>query len=127
MQAPGDLPVLSTPRDEFRLGPGSARTELAPQHPVERMQKMKRETEMEARMRDLTAQQGVAAAMRYKADHKILSSFHRLPGIQSSFAALDNYTGNDLTLRVEDWLGEPEDSPQFLCDFHATMERKLGM
>lgn len=122
-----EIPVLATPHDSLREGLPSAVSDLAPPHPVEQMQKERRAREMQSRVRDLTAQQGIAAAMRYQADHRLYSQFHRLPGLESSFAGLDSYTGKDSTLRFEDWLGEPEMSTQYLCNFHETMEHKLKM
>ena len=65
--------------------------------------------------------------MRYQADVKLLSSVHRLPGVPSSFAGLDNYTGNDMSLQMEDWLGDQEQSAHYLHGMHVTMERKLGL
>lgn len=43
--------------------------------------------------------------MRYKADHHLLSQFHRMPGIPSSFSGLEVFTGKDIELALEDWLG----------------------
>jgi proteasome maturation protein len=86
------VPMLTAPHDALREGLTDARAALAPQHPVERMQKERRARELDAKVRDLTAQQGVAAAIKCRADHMLLSSFHRMPGLPSSFAGLDNYT-----------------------------------
>lgn len=120
-----ELPVYKQ-HDALRGGLPSAAAELAPAHPVEQLQKERREREIRAKTRDLTAQHGIGAAMRYRADHKLLSQFHRLPGIPSSFAGLENFTGDDQTLKFEDWLGEPDMSPQYLANFHETMEHKLN-
>jgi len=121
------LPVLAKPHDTLREGLPNAVSELTPLHPVEAMQKERREREIRSNTRDLVAQQGLAAAMCYQADSKLLSQFHRLPGIPSSFSGLETYSGRDETIRFEDWLGEPEFSPQYMSNFHATMEHKLGM
>jgi hypothetical protein len=42
-------------------------------------------------------------------------------------ARLMRFSGDDLSLRFEDWLGEPEMSSQYFADLHATMEKKHGM
>ncbi|CAK9045147.1 Proteasome maturation protein (Proteassemblin) (Protein UMP1 homolog) (mUMP1), partial [Durusdinium trenchii] len=125
MEQNHEVPVIQ-PHDVMRNGLHSVKAELAPPHPVEKMQKERRAREMDSKMRDLTAQQGIAAAMRYQADHRLLSQYHRLPGIPSSFAGFENYTGADSEISFEDWLGEPELSPQYLANFHETMEHKLN-
>jgi len=127
MEAPS-LKVLTESHDSLRKGLPSAVADLTlPQHPVEEMQKNKKERIQEAKTKSLTAQYGLAAAMTHNADMHILSKFHRMPGIPSSFLGVEVLCGNDTTLNVEDWLGEQEMAPQYFADFHSTMEYKLKM
>jgi len=121
------MAVLTESHDSLRKGLPSAVAELGEGHPVEKMQKERRVREMEAKVRHISAQQGIGAAMRYQADCKLFGQYHRLPGIPSSFAAYESYTGNDEMLDFKDWLGDPESSTQHLCNFHETMEHKLKM
>mmetsp|Transcript_17638 Transcript_17638/g.21379 ORF Transcript_17638/g.21379 Transcript_17638/m.21379 type:complete len:132 (+) Transcript_17638:295-690(+) len=122
------LKVMSQPHDSLRKGLPTAVADLTfPKHPVEEMQRNRQEKIQEAKTKALTAQYGIAAAMRYNADTHLLSRFHRMPGIPSSFTGLEVLSGNDTTLNVEDWLGDQDMSAQYFADFHCTMERKLKM
>ena len=70
-----------------------------------------------------------------------------MPGIPSSFQGLQILEGKDTTIEVEDYLGgesgcilarcpathvcylhlDQEQSAEYFCDFHSTMEHKLKM
>lgn len=122
------IKVCKEPIDCFREGVAhNAASKLAPAHPVDAMQKRQLRDEHEARIQDITALYGTGAAMKYGADAKLLSSVHRLPGLESSFCGLENYTGDDLSIKAEDWLGDPQNSEEYLSNVHLTMEMKLGM
>lgn len=43
--------------------------------------------------------------MKYQADVHLMSQFHRMPGIPSSFHGLQILTGRDTEIAVEDYLG----------------------
>ncbi len=120
--------VLNNPFNVFESKLNdTAVSNLLPLHPVDMMQRNRHAREAHARTCDLTAQYGIAAAMTCNADVKMLSSIHRLPGLESSFCALENYTGDDISLRMEDWLGDPQNSDRHLYNIHRTMERKLNI
>ena len=70
---------------------------------------------------------GPGAAMKFSADRAIMEKFHRHPGIESSFTGLRTLEGEDSKLSAADWLGDRENAPALLADFHATMEHKLKM
>jgi hypothetical protein len=70
---------------------------------------------------------GLGAAILRNAQEKRLERFHRLPGLPSSFAGLESFTGRDGTLAATDFLGDGDMAEQYFCDFHSTMESKLKM
>lgn len=63
---------------------------------------------------------GLQAAWGKRMDMAALSSVRRLPGLPSSFAALDAYTGRDTRIGFEDILGGASDE-NCSCAFAGTL------
>lgn len=96
-------------------------------HPIDVVQEISERKERENKLRDIGFQYGIAAAMDYKATEKIMSRFHRLPGLRSSNLGLEIHTGRINKLDASDFLGDQELHRSNFTNLHATMEHKLKM
>lgn len=87
----------------------------------------RKQDEQAQRIREIGFQYGIAEAMRYQAQDRLLSQFHRLPGLKSSHLGLEVHRGSLHKIEMEDWLGDQDMDRRYFANFHATMEHKLGM
>lgn len=66
--------------------------------------------------------------MRLKAEKASVEQIQRLPGLPSSFVALETVLGENDTIAFEDVLGDPYEQPiESTFKVHDAMEIKLGM
>lgn len=71
---------------------------------------------------------GAAMPMRLMMQEEILSQFHRLPGLPSSFTGLNSLSGRDERIDFDDIFNLPEESPYVpQMDTHEIMEKRLGI
>ena len=76
----------------------------------------------------LAATYGSYFPLRLMMDQQILSSYHRLPGLESEYAGLETLTKRDLDIDFVDIYGNPNENPELPArDLHTEMERKLNM
>eukprot|EP00741_Cyanophora_paradoxa_P020960 tig00021319_g20235.t1 len=113
--------------DPLREGFSSVKAECTSVHPVAVVQKTWRNLCHEQKQAMLSNVYGAQFPLRQQMEQKILSQFHRLPGLQSSFVALDTMLGVDDDLTFEDILGDPANAEQMPPSLHSVMEAHLGI
>jgi len=92
-------------------------------HPLE-----KQRDEFASKLDMIRRVYGSAAAMRLKSERVAAEQIQRLPGLPSSFVALDTIIGEDVTISFENVLGDPDSAPIApMFKVHEAMEIKLGM
>lgn len=97
-------------------------------HPVEEIQRSAKSNEVKTKRQLQAITYGAAMPMRLQMQEEILSQFHRLPGLQSSYLGLAALSGRDEKFDVEDYMGRPEDSPyEPETGAHEIMEKRLGI
>ena len=124
MQRPSSIPVGRTPTTT----PGSTlKYDASVIHPVEELQKAAK-NEQKSERQKLAIAYGAAFPMRMRMQEEILSQFHRLPGLPSSYLGLSTLTKQNETFDFDDYLGLPEDSPFMpVQNAHQVMEKRLGI
>ena len=69
---------------------------------------------------------GSALPMTIRMEEETLSQFHRLPGLPCVNFGLDALSGDADMLKVEDYMGLPEQNPDAPeINMHRAMEKKL--
>lgn len=126
---PAVLPLLSEPHDTLRFGLTALKEGLPPAaHPAQAAA-LQSGGQREAARRDIQRQTfGAAFVARGDIERQVLSKIRRLPGLSSSMAGLDSYTGALDEFGFEDYLGDPavaEEGPQL--GLHHAMEIRLGL
>lgn len=97
-------------------------------HPVEEIQRSAKLNELKTKRQLQAITYGAAMPMRMAMQEEILSQFHRLPGLPSSFLGLSALSRRDEKFDVEDYMGLPEDSPyEPEQGAHEIMEKRLGI
>ncbi len=109
--------------DTMRWGVASISKAAPPLHPVERMQNAEGGRAMREFNRKLDSVRriyGSGLAMRLQTEVREASSMRmRLPGMpQASNVGLETLLGRDETIDFEDFLGLPDDSPDFEINKH---------
>ena len=114
------------PTDQIRFGlqtPMAEETKVG--HPLEAA--LKRD-EFGQKCDTVRRMYGCAAAMRLKSERAATMEIQRLPGLPSSFVALDTVLGEDDTITFEDVLNDPYESvSEPIFKVHQAMEVKLGL
>eukprot|EP00912_Choanoflagellata_sp_UC4_P002404 UC4_evm2s1514 len=124
MEVPKSFPILKPPvstipntkslehlgGQDLRAGFSSVQNDLRHDHPVQAIQENHGVHEEHLRMKILADTQGAAVVSKLKAERKLLSHFHRLGNMNSSFLGLEIILGKDDTLEFEDVLNDPCDS-----------------
>uniref|UniRef100_A0A7S2S4B2 Proteasome maturation protein n=1 Tax=Rhizochromulina marina TaxID=1034831 RepID=A0A7S2S4B2_9STRA len=126
MEGAPQIPVLQGPRDQMREG---LQTTLAAEsrqgHPLETrlaVDDFSQKVDMVRRM------YGSAAAMRLQTERLATEQIQRLPGLPSSFLALQTVLGEDCTLQFEDVLNDPFEAPvETKASLHDELEFKFGL
>eukprot|EP00618_Florenciella_parvula_P039462 CAMPEP_0119480436 /NCGR_PEP_ID=MMETSP1344-20130328/9243_1 /TAXON_ID=236787 /ORGANISM="Florenciella parvula, Strain CCMP2471" /LENGTH=125 /DNA_ID=CAMNT_0007514743 /DNA_START=36 /DNA_END=413 /DNA_ORIENTATION=+ len=117
---------MTGPVDQMRFGlqtPLAAHTK-AP-HPLQAALK---KDEFSIKLDLVRRTYGSAAAMRLKSEKVAAEQIQRLPGLPSSFVALDTIMNEDNFISFEDTLGDPFEAPtEPNFKLHDVMEIKLGM
>jgi len=118
---------MRAPVDQMRTG---LQTPLANEtiqgHPLEKA--LREDKEFERRLDLVRQMYGSAAAMRLKTERMAMEQIQRLPGLPSSFVALDTVLGDDSTIAFEDVLNDPFEAPvEPHHKLHDEMEFKLGL
>lgn len=80
-------------------------------HPVQKIERDAKAIELRTRRKLKAAVYGSALPMRLTMHEHMLSQCQRLPGLPSSYAGLESYTGRDETLDFEDFLNLPHEAP----------------
>mmetsp|Transcript_23479 Transcript_23479/g.52954 ORF Transcript_23479/g.52954 Transcript_23479/m.52954 type:complete len:127 (+) Transcript_23479:88-468(+) len=121
------MPVMRAPADQMRHGlqtPMALETNQG--HPLESALRSHDEFAQKCDM--VRRIYGCAAAMRLKSERTAAEQIQRLPGLPSSFVALQTVLGEDDTINFEDVLNDPFERPvEPSFKVHEAMEVKLGL
>lgn len=125
MQRPKAVPVT---RDAAASTQSTLQYEASVIHPVEEIQRTAKQNERKTKRQMMALTYGAAMPMRLQMQEEVLSQFHRLPGLPSSFLGLSTLLNRDETIDVEDFMDKPEDSPYMpVHSAHEIMETRLGI
>lgn len=80
-------------------------------HPVQKIEQEAMKNQLLTRRKLKAAVYGAALPMRMMMHEHMLSQCQRLPGLPSSYAGLESYTGRDETIDFEDFLNLPHELP----------------
>lgn len=98
------MPMSTVPRDEFRLGLSTHRTQAQVSHPVQQIQEnYARQTRMNQKQL-LAKIHGSAFPTRLAMEESILTSFQRPPGLPSSRVGLEILCNQDDDIDFADYL-----------------------
>lgn len=104
--------ATSAPRDPKDTAPEQAlKYDTATLHPVQKIERDAASIELSTRRKLKASVYGSALPMRLTMHEHMLAQCQRLPGLPSSYAGLDSYTGRDETIDFDDFLNLPEDRP----------------
>ncbi|CAN8076733.1 unnamed protein product [Agarophyton chilense] len=94
------------------VAPGSTlKYSATPLHPVQTIQANAHKAQQLTRRKLQAAAYGAALPMRAAMHQHMLSQCQRLPGLPSSYAGLDSFTGRDEKIDFEDFMNLPHHSP----------------
>ncbi|KNC53398.1 proteasome maturation protein [Thecamonas trahens ATCC 50062] len=100
--------------------------ELRPMHPVEAIEANAPAQEAALTKHALDATFGSHAFLRTQFEAAVFSQYHRLPGLPSSFVALDTLSGADESISFADYLGDARD-PVEAPNLRAQAEALYGI
>lgn len=105
-------PSTSAPINPEAAAPEEAlKYSSATLHPVQKIERDAKTNELRTRRKLKAAVYGSALPMRLTMHEHMLSQCQRLPGLPSSYAGLESYTGRDETIDFEDFLNLPHEAP----------------
>lgn len=117
---------LQNPSDAANLS--TLKYEASVIHPVAEIEKQAPKNEKLTKRRLMAAVYGAALPMRMMMQEHQLSQCRRLPGLPSSFASLDSFTGRAEKFGFDDYLNLPFDSPEAPdLEMREQIERDLGL
>ena len=96
-----------------------------PLHPVQTIERHFASNSLATRRKLQAAAFGSALPMRLSMQQHMLSQCQRLPGLPSSYAGLDSFTGNDEKLDLDDIYNLPEHNPEMPEPPRDQLERIL--
>uniref|UniRef100_A0A7S2ZB80 Proteasome maturation factor UMP1 n=1 Tax=Rhodosorus marinus TaxID=101924 RepID=A0A7S2ZB80_9RHOD len=107
---------------------GTVKAEFGAKHPVQERLGKGREQGIKTKREMLAATYGTYFPTKLMIEQEILSSFHRLPGLESEYVGLETLSKRDLDISFCDVYGRPEESPEFVStDLHHEMEKQLKL
>lgn len=124
-----NVPVNSAPINPEALAPEeSLKYSSATLHPVQKIERESTKIQLTTRRKLKANVYGAALPMRTMMHEHMLSQCQRLPGLPSSYAGLDSFTGRDETIDFDDFLNLPLDQPDIPReDTREILERTLNI
>mmetsp|Transcript_20669 Transcript_20669/g.29962 ORF Transcript_20669/g.29962 Transcript_20669/m.29962 type:complete len:131 (+) Transcript_20669:207-599(+) len=107
---------------------GTVKAEFGAKHPAQERLRKGRQQGIKTEREMLAATYGTYFPTKLMIEQEILSSFHRLPGLESEYVGLEALSKRDLDIDFCDVYGRPEDSAEFTsADLHHEMEKQLKL